>query len=192
MSKLSARTSSSSKAIRSQYEAHGARGFYEEFGDDYRNPHEPIIRELLASAAEEWNFLAANVCALDLACGSGEATLALRLLGCTRVDGIDPFTSKAYLARTQQKAEPFSFAQVATGVLQSQRYDLCVCSFAMHLAPLSVLPQLCLQLSLCCRQLLILTPHKRPHIHSDWGWNLKGELLKDRVRARFYESLNFD
>ena len=191
MSKLRAQTSPSSKAIRSQYEAHGAREFYEKFGDGYRNPHEPIIRELLAACALQWNFAPSEMPVLDLACGSGEATLALRVLGFTRIDGIDPFTSKAYLARTQQTAEAFSFANIAAGVLQSRRYELCVCSFAMHLAPLSILPQLCLQLSLCCAHLLILTPNKRPFIRADWGWNERGEILKDRVRARFYESLNF-
>lgn len=191
MPKLSPASSPAEKAIRSQYEKHGAREFYEKFGAAYRNPHESIICELIALAADEWNLKPSEMRMLDLACGSGEATLALRVLGAQQIDGIDPFTEAAYWERTQQRAEAFSFADIARGVLQARRYDLCVCSFAMHLAPLSLLPQLCLQLSLCSAHLLILTPHKRPHIHSDWGWNLKDEIAHDRVRARFYDSLNF-
>lgn len=192
MPQLPAATSSSPIAIRSQYDKHGARGFYENFGAEYRNPHEPAIRDLLTHAITEWNLMPVDEPVLDLACGSGEVTLALRTLGYKRVDGIDPFTHEAYFGRTQQRAEEFSFANIACGVLQSKKYDLCVCSFAMHLAPLSLLPQLCLQLSLCSKRLLILTPHKRPHISLQWGWNLIGEILQDRVRARLYESTNCD
>lgn len=191
MSKSSVTPPPVAKAIRAQYEKHGAQEFYKKFGGEYRNPHEAAIGDLIAGAAEQWNLKPKEMRILDLACGSGEATLALGVLQCTQIEGVDPFTGAAYFERTGHRAEEFSFADVARGVLQSRRYDLCVCSFAMHLAPLSLLPQLCLQLSLCSAQLLILTPHKRPQIHSDWGWKLCGEILQNRVRARFYESANF-
>ncbi len=180
-----------SKSVRAQYVEHGPRQYYEKFSAEYRNPHEPIIRQLLADCAAEWNFLPAQISVLDLACGSGEVTLAMRVLGCVQISGIDPFTGPAYFQRTQQKAESFSFEEVAAGVLQSRRFDLCICSFAMHLAPLSLLPQLSLQLSLISQQLLILTPHKRPDIRRNWGWQERSEIMRDRVRARFYDSLNF-
>ena len=192
MPRLPDSASSAHTAIRSQYDKHGAREFYENFGSEYRNPHEPVICELLAAATIEWNLDLADKSVLDLACGSGEVTLALRELGCSKMSGIDPYTGNAYLERTGQQAEEFSFADIACGAFQSRKYDLCVCSFAMHLAPPSLLPQLCLQLSLCSRRLLILTPHKRPHISLQWGWSLTSEILLDRVRARLYESANFD
>ena len=176
------------KGIRVEYEEHGATGFYEQFGEDYRNPHEPIICEILHRAASQWNFDLPHWRVLDLACGSGEATLALCELGAKSIDGFDPYTSAAYFKRTQQHAEAVSFADIASGVLQARRYDLCVCSFALHLSPPSLLPLLCWQLATSCARLLVLTPHKRPHISSNWGWNLKGEMIEQRVRAQFYES----
>jgi SAM-dependent methyltransferase len=178
-------------AIRPQYEEHGATEFYEEFGDSYRNPHEPVIQTLLERAVRESNFDFASLRVLDLACGSGEATLALRASGCREIDGVDPFTGQAYFERTGQSCEAFSFEDVARGVLGARRYDLCVCSFALHLAPASILPNLCLQLALTCNSLWVLTPHKRPHLKSDWGWSLRSEDVFSRVRLRSYDSALF-
>jgi SAM-dependent methyltransferase len=175
-----------SSAIRPQYEKHGATEYYRQHGATYRNPHEPVVHALIAQAARDFPFdKSARV--LDLACGSGEVTLALRELGFHNVDGVDPFTGAAYFERTGQSCEPFSFEDIARGVLAARRYDLCVCSFALYLAPESVLPNLCLQLALICRTLWVLTPHKRPHIKEDWGWKMRDEILLSRVRLRVYD-----
>jgi hypothetical protein len=125
---------------------------------------------------------------LDLAAGSGEVTLALRELGATRVDGVDPYTADAYLARTGNSVERLTFEDVAAGALAGRHYSLVVCSFALHLCEPSRLPAVCQQLSLVGDALLILTPHKRPVIKSEWGWTLVGELVVERVRARMYRS----
>ena len=177
---------SDQQSIRGQYEKHGVQGFYEQYGDQYRNPHEFAIREVLARAVTTWQPDLAHV--LDLACGSGEVTLALKELGCTRIDGIDPYTGNAYTERTGQHAEPFTFAQIASGILSGRHYSLIVCSFALHLLEDSRLPTLAYQLSLITDGLLILTPHKRPEIDASWGWTIVGELVEDRVRARYYKS----
>jgi SAM-dependent methyltransferase len=173
-------------SIRSQYQARGVRGFYAEAGADYRNPHEPQLRRCIESALRTWRPDLGRV--LDLAAGSGEATLALRELGAAHVDGIDPYTAAAYLARTGQPAETFTFADVAAGALAGRRYSLVVCSFALHLCEPSRLPAVVQQLSLVSDGLLILTPHKRPVINRQWGWGLVGELVVERVRARLYRS----
>lgn len=174
-------------ALRQAYEEHGAQGYYERYGAEYRNPHEPIVAALVAQAVARWQLPLGRV--LDLACGSGEATLALRALGAGHIDGIDPYTHAAYLARTGQPAERLSFEQAAAGALAGRHYDLIVCSFALHLAPLSRLPALAIQLSLLAGTLLVLTPHKRPEIRAAWGWILEEELLHERVRARCYRSV---
>src|SRR5437763_911706 len=70
---------------------------------------------------------------LDLACGSGEATLALRELGAGTIDGVDPYTGAAYQARTGQPAEELSFEAIAGGALDGRHYNLVVCSYALHL-----------------------------------------------------------
>jgi trans-aconitate methyltransferase len=175
-----------SPAIRHQYEEHGVEGYYAQFGADYRNPHEAVIREVLREAVERWRLDLTQV--LDLACGSGEATLVLRELGAGEIDGVDPYTDEAYLARTGKTAENFSFEQIAAGALAGRSYSLIVCSFAMHLIEESWLPALMARLAMISSSLLIITPHKRPEIKSDWGWELADEFLIERVRARLYRT----
>jgi hypothetical protein len=125
-----------------------------------------------------------------LACGSGEATLAIEELGGRAVGAIDPYTYAAYQRRTGRAAERLTFEQIAAGSLQGREYSTIVCSFALHLVEASRLPALAIQLSLIGATLLTLTPHKRPHIDREWGWSLVGELVVDRVRARYYLSVH--
>lgn len=173
-----------SEAIRRKYEELGVENYYAQFGADYRNPHEPIIVEVLGEAVRRWKPDLS--CVLDLACGSGEVTLALRELGAQKIDGVDPFTSEAYLLRTGQPAEAVSFEQIAAGVLNGRLYSLIACSFAMHLIDESWLPTLLFQLAQISDCLLIVTPHKRPELKAEWGWMLEDELVIERVRARLY------
>jgi SAM-dependent methyltransferase len=171
-------------AIRTGYEQYGVEGFYQRFGDSYRNPHERAIRATLKAAVARWELPLDHV--LDLACGSGEATLALRELGGGVIDGIDPYTQLAYAARTGLAAEPITFEQIAAGAIAGRSYSTIVCSFALHLVALSRLPALAAQLSLIGTALLVLTPHKRPQLRPEWGWRCVDELVVERVRARYY------
>jgi SAM-dependent methyltransferase len=171
-------------AIRSGYEQYGVRGFYERFGATYRNPHEYTVRQILRRVVHTWALDLRNV--LDLACGSGEATLALQELGAQAIDGIDPYTAQAYFERTGKYAQPYTFEQIARGALLGRRYSLVVCSFALHLAQESWLPPLAQQLSLIAGTLVVITPHKRPSLRPSWGWVRQDELLIDRVRAHLY------
>ena len=125
---------------------------------------------------------------LDLAAGSGEVTLALLGVAPTKVSAIDPYTAVAYEQRTGRPCEAMSFEKIAAGGLRGRTYSLVVCSFAMHLAEPSRLPTLCWELATVAKQLLILTPHKRPLIQPAWGWTLAQECLHRRVRARLYLS----
>lgn len=174
-------------SIHAGYAAEGVRGFYQRHGGEYRNPHEPEVHDLIASAVAEWPLDLTHV--LDLAAGSGEATAALvRRVGDAplRIDAIDPYTAAAYEARTGRPCEALSFEDVAAGGLAGRAYSLVVCSFALHLAEPSRLPVLCWRLAEVAGQLLILTPHKRPAIEERWGWRLTHERLRRRVRARLY------
>ena len=172
------------QAIRKEYEQHGVRGFYEQFGEEYRNPHEAAICSALHKGLSRWQVDLSRV--LDLACGSGEITIALQELGCTSIDGIDPYTVEAYRARTGKQAEPLTFEQIAEGALEGRRYNLIVCSYALHLLPVSRLPVLAYQLQRLAPALIILTPHKRPQLREAWGWRLEDEIVVERVRARLY------
>jgi hypothetical protein len=175
------------KAIRHEYEARGVKGFYRDSGGGYRNPHEPQIERLLGIVTGAWNLDLSRV--LDLAAGSGEVTLALRGSKAGRIEGIDPFTFKAYQERTGQTAGRETFEQIAEGALADRSYSLIVCSFALHLVEPSRLPKLTHQLAEIGGRLLILTPHKRPEIRSAWGWEIEREIVVQRVRARLYWSL---
>jgi SAM-dependent methyltransferase len=177
-------TAGEEAAIRSAYERYGVAGFYQRFGDTYRNPHEAAIRTALPLALTRWDLALDRV--LDLACGSGEITLALQELGCSSIDGIDPYTYQAYAERTGRTAERYTFEQIAAGALAGRAYDTIVCSFALHLLALSRLPALAAQLSLIGDALLVLTPHKRPQLLPEWGWSCVDELIVERVRVRYY------
>jgi 2-polyprenyl-3-methyl-5-hydroxy-6-metoxy-1,4-benzoquinol methylase len=177
-------------AIRPLYEEHGAQAYYEQFGAEYHNPHEAIITQCLHDALGRWQLDTTRV--LDLACGSGEVTRALRTRGVQNITGIDPYTGEAYEWRTGQQALPISFEMIASGAIATHNYSLIVCSFALHLAELSRLPLVCYQLSVIAPHLLILTPHKRPQIEGAWGWQLTDETKIERVRTRLYGSLNYD
>ena len=173
------------RAIRDQYVEFGPESYYVEKGATYRNPHEDAVRSALARCHREWLLDLTSV--LDLACGSGEATLELRDLGAQSVEGIDPYTHQAYFARTGEKALPLSFEQIAAGELQERTFSLIVCSYALHLLEPSRLPGLLFQLAHHAPQLLILSPHKRPEVKENWGWRLVDELYHQRVRVRLLE-----
>lgn len=172
-------------SIRSQYEKHGALEFYRAFGSVYRNPHEPAIADAIGLATRRWPLDLANV--LDLACGSGEVTLALRVSGGARVVGVDPYTGAAYYERTGQVAQPLTFEEIAAGALDEQQYTTIVCSYALHLVEESRLPLLMWQLAGLSPSLLVLSPHKRPEIHTHW--KLHGEFIHERVHTRLYRSV---
>jgi SAM-dependent methyltransferase len=175
---------SQTSSIRNEYKEHSVKGFYEKFGDEYKNPHEPTIVKVLQLAAAKWQLDCRKV--LDLACGSGEVTLALKNLGVSDIDGIDPYTYNAYLKRTGQAAEVYTFEDITSGALCDRDYSLIVCSFAMHLLAESRLPVLAYQLRRIADSLMIITPNKRPHLKPEWGWTCLDEIIVDRVRARLY------
>lgn len=174
------------KPIRPLYEEYGSDGYYRQFGAKYRNPHEPIIGRCLQDAVGRWSLDLTHV--LDLACGSGEATLALQQLGATTCIGIDPYTSDAYQARTGTPAHSYSFTDITNGALNPTQFSLIVCSFALHLEEPSRLHALCYQLTQHAPALLVLTPHKKPHLKPEWGWILQDETLLERVRTRYYRT----
>lgn len=173
----------SDDSVRGGYIAHGTRGYYEQFGADYQNPHEPAIRTLIEWVTNHWPVDVSHV--LDLAAGSGEVTLALAPKT-GHIDAVDPYTGLAYSRRVGRPCECMSFEEIAAGGLRGRTYSLIVCSFALHLAELSRLPTLCWELAGVADQLLILTPHKRPVIDDAWGWTLTQETVRQRVRARLY------
>lgn len=173
--------------IRDEYARHpkGAPGFYLDHGAGYRNPHEDAVAAMVEHA-QRAGLIGARV--LDLACGSGEVTLALA--PGSAVTACDPYTGAAFTERTGRVCQPWSFADLAGGVCQ-ERFDTIVCAYALHLCELSWLPSLCLALADLAPTLVVITPHKRPELRPEWGWTLESEHRDPayRVRLRAYRSV---
>lgn len=180
------RTPDAEISIRDAYARAGVAQFYAQCGDRYRNPHERGVQTAIAAFAEH---LPAGTL-LDLAAGSGEVTLALLDAGraADDISACDPYTSVAYRQRTGRDAELWSFEMLASGF--PNRYSAIVCSFALHLCPESWLPSLVVAMSGATEVLLVLTPHKKPHLRPEWGMRLEEEryFTEHRVRARLYRS----
>jgi SAM-dependent methyltransferase len=194
-------------AIRNEYANHldGADGYYREFGHQYRNPHEDGVAAMVARIPKmfpELDLQTASV--LDLACGSGEVTIALLdakpgLTG-QQITACDPYTSEAFARRTKiyrattpgLLAQPWSFADIANGALEERHFDLIVCAYALHLCEQSWLPSVCMALAAASDRLVVITPHKRPEIEPWWGWLLREEYRDPayRIRLRAYETTN--
>jgi len=130
---------------------------------------------------------------LDLACGSGEATLALSeyfqdsKFRC-EFTATDPYTHEAYEIRTKIKSQKYSFLDIANGCYSDLRFDIVISSFALHLASKSLLWALLTELSRISRYLIVLTPHKRPQIELSMGWKMLDEVRAERIRCRLYLS----
>ena len=107
------------------------------------------------------------------------------------MQGTDPYTSNAFQERTGSECLSFSFKDIETGCFGDQTFDMIVSSFALHLLDKSELFGLCSQIAFLSPSLIVLTPHKRPEIAIDSGWELVDEILFERVRARLYRSLFF-
>ncbi|KAL7748336.1 hypothetical protein RI367_006297 [Sorochytrium milnesiophthora] len=128
----------------------------------------------------------------------------------------DPYTREAFLSNTglpERCFRPWSFADIAAGCIldhcsdasdrsdhhKQPQFDLIVSSFALHLLDEahdnndcgSSLYSTLYQLSLVGRWLMVVTPHKKPEVTRDMGWELAEEVVRDRVRTRIYRSLYF-
>lgn len=159
-------------AIRNEYDQFGPKAYYAGRGHAYRNPHEGLIGVAVRELVGAYGLDVSNV--LDLAAGSGEVTRVVVEMG-GKAEGIDPYTHEAYRARTGRVCERMTFEEIAGGGLVGRRYSLVACSFAMHLVERSRLPGLARALGEVSGAMLILTPHKRPVIEREWGWELRGE-----------------
>lgn len=167
------------KAIRNEYAEIGVEKFYELHSRNYRNPHEFVIKKLV-NIAQESGVVGKNV--IDLCCGSGEVTMALK--NCV-VTGVDPYTSDAYFIRTGRKSNPLDFKNIAQGHLKGH-YDSVICSFALHLCPISLLPMVLWRLGEITDTLIVISPNKKPDCDNISGWILVDEVLIDRVRMKIY------
>jgi len=178
------------KAIRNSYADMGVEAFYKSAGSVYSNPHFPYISTLLRNNESRIDY--SNI--LDFCCGSGEVSRVLKDLSYEHSEGSDPFTQKAYVATMNKACLGYTFQDVIQGKMDGRQYSSIICSFAMHLCPEKKLYPLIQQLFNCTKQLVLLTPHKRPKLDEVVGVALEFEdfTLTERgkkVRLRSYRKI---
>ena len=160
-----------------EYQKQGIKEFYNSIGVDYHNPHNADIVKLIKSIYEP------NLRYLDLAAGDGIVSQTLLELGCTQIEGCEPFLTDTYIKKTKLNCLNYSFEDIAKGKMQKQ-FDVIICSYAMHLVNISYLPNLLYQLSLNSEKLIILTPHKRPDINN--FWKLSSFKISGKTKMKIY------
>lgn len=171
-------------SIRNGYEELGVDNYYEKNALTYTNPHELKIHNLLNEFLEKNIDMDKESKILDLCCGSGEITKFLLDNGYSNIKGLDPYTNELYKDKTNKDCINMNFKDIANSKLD-EKFDIIFCSFALHLAEESMLPNILYNLSLITDNLVILTPHKKPDIKDFFVLN--DELYKDKVRLRYYQ-----
>ncbi len=142
--------------------------------------------------------------ALDFSCGGGEVTLILSELTLSNEEishkkkdnlflGCDPFTFKLYEKNTDYRCLPFSFEDVVKGKMTPSvqiPFSAIICSFGMHLCPEKLLYSLVYQLFMYSKNIIIITPHKRPQLEKLSGVELVFDdfVLTERGKKVFLKS----
>lgn len=168
------------KSIRHKYQELGVEEFYKTQGNDYVNPHKDKLTKTVKIISNLWELDLNN--SLDLCCGSGEIT---SVLDCS--EGNDPYTYESYIKNTGKPCMTHTFDDIMHGKLTKQ-YNMIICSYALHLAEPSKLPQIIYQLSRICNQFLLISPHKKPEIKKDWGMTLDNSAYMEGIRIKLYKT----
>lgn len=163
-----------------EYQKKGIKDFYTSMREPYINPHADDIIKLVQKYSDPSKKY------LDLAAGDGVVTKALTSQGCTYVQGLEPWIRDQYIANTGKNCFPYNFHEIARGKL-TVKFDIIICSYALHLLELSFLPIFLYQLTHIAETLIILTPHKRPAI-ADF-WNLTQEDKLNRTNLKIYNKI---
>lgn len=88
-----------------------------------------------------------------------------------------------YREQTGKECFELDFKQMSQNI-NLPKVNTIVCSFALHLCPESLLPNVLYNLSQLAQQLVIITPNKKPNITQ--FWEMTDEIVQERVRLRIY------
>lgn len=178
-------------SIRPRYEILGVDDFYKNIGGDYYNPHifdiKKCIKKCISYGYDDFDNT------LDLASGLGEITNILYELGYTDINiiGCDPYLHRQYELKTGNKCLSYSFSDIQKGKLNNFKFDTIICSYALHLAEESIVPELMWNLSTISRCIFIISPNNKPIIKDSYGWDLMYSFKEGKARCRIYDSKNF-
>jgi hypothetical protein len=188
------------KAIRTEYAEKGVEEYYKTHADVYENPHFPYIKSLLIQNQHRIDYTRV----LDFSSGGGEVTIVLSELTLSneginhqkkdnRFLGCDPFTFKLYEKNTGYRCLPLSFEDIVKGRMTPSvqiPFSAIICSFGMHLCPEKLLYSLVYQLFMYSKNIIIITPHKRPQLEKLSGVELAFDdfVLTERGKKVFLKS----
>ena len=174
------------KAIRTEYAEKGVEAYYRTQANAYENPHFPYIQQLLEQNKGRIDY--AKI--LDLACGGGEVALILRGLGFENTVGCDPFTKRLFVKNTDLPCFNYSFEDIVKGRLVAKvegQFSSIISSFGMHLCDEKMLYSLTNQLFMLTKNVVIITPHKRPQLEyfTEFDLNFEDFVLTERGKKVF-------
>jgi SAM-dependent methyltransferase len=177
------------KAIRTEYAEKGVEAYYRANANAYENPHFPYIQQLLQHNKGRIDYSKV----LDLACGGGEVALILRGMGFETTVGCDPFTKRLFVKNTGLPCFNYSFEDIVKGRLIAKvegQFSAIISSFAMHLCDEKMLYSLTNQLFLLTKNVVIITPHKRPQLEyfSEFELTFEDFVLTERGKKVFLKS----
>ena len=177
------------KAIRNEYAEKGVEGYYRTNADAYENPHFSYIQQLLTQNQERIDYTKV----LDLACGGGEVALILRGCGFAHTTGCDPFTRQLFVKNTGLPCFDYAFEDIVKGKLSASvdgQFSAIISSFALHLCPEKMLYSLVNQLFMLTKNIVVITPHKRPQLERFEAFELVFEdfVLTERGKKVFLKS----
>ncbi len=167
--------------IRNLYQQLGVQAYYQQYGEQYQNPHWEQIKALLVQNEPQLDYTQV----LDFCAGGGEVSWVLRELGYTGMVGSDPYLQALYLKNLGLPCQDWSFETVVKKGITGY-YSCIISSFALHLCPADQLSTLTLQLFQATKTLVVLTPHKRPALeiydgvellYSDYSLTEKGKKV---------------
>lgn len=170
--------------VRNQYTLYGSPDeYYKQEKEHYNNPHFEVVKKLLL----QLNLKPTTQSVIDLCCGNGEVTSVLsELYPSTTFTGVDPYLNEVYERKQKRDCLKLSFKDLATDFESFPKTDVIVCSFALHLCPIDLLPTILFNLASKSKYLIILTPNKKPDIHQ--FWELVETQKEERVTMKIYRS----
>jgi hypothetical protein len=207
------------KAIRDEYADQGVDAYYRTHANVYENPHYPYIKALLTQNQQRIDYSkvldlsAGGGEVTEILRGLlnlNEAEAQQRFIG------TDPFTFKLYEKNTGCPCLPLSFDDIVKGKLAFYQnyngeiqkikfktrsitssstqtklpFSSIICSFAMHLCDEKQLYPLVNQLFTYSKNIIIITPHKRPALETltNVMLNFDDFVLTERGKKVFLKS----
>lgn len=146
-------------SMRENYIEYGVEDYYKNKSEEYINPHESQVRDLLLRNFDKFNFNSV----LDLCCGGGEVTKVLLEKGVKNIEGADPYTFELYIKKNKKFCINLSFKDILNGKMIGN-YNTIICSFAFHLINKKDLFMIIHELFRHTKTIIIISPTKKPDI----------------------------